>query len=278
MAASSSVVPRGKGFFLRDLDGLPGPGHTARILHNTGIRFVVPAATYRDQGLMNSLRQLGLYAAAFRDYGIESWPFAWFPYPRVIDSALGDMVAAARAMHARGMVLNVELEYKNEPAAAERLARSAERVCDDHGWGLGISSYSLPSHHPTFPWAQFAQVGWGSPQTYDKDHRYGPGHVARGIAQWRELGFRYIAPGLNAWNKDRSPEGMARYLATVPAGTPGAVFWPGDLHIPRQSIMAPIAQWTGVDPRWYEKLYELLVGGNPMTTEVFNRARASWGA
>jgi len=154
--------------------------------HETGV-------TRRDD-----LTRLHLYADALQDQGIRVWVWG-YPYAgREADFAAG-MADAAAVTEADGLLLDPELPYRGRPEAARDLLVEVLDVMDE-SLGIGVTSYGLQKFHPRFPWAEWAHVGFGSPQLYTVSDAL----FKRGMAEWRAR-WDLVIPSIAAYgSKDES--------------------------------------------------------------------------
>lgn len=147
---------------------------------------------------------------------------AWVLTPLNWATVIDDVIADAHRMGARGVMLNPELPWK-----ASGLEESARDLClrvRDAGLEVGFCSYALPSAHPTFPWAAFAELtDVAVSQTYDREMVGDPGYAERCVRQYREAGFRRVlmSVGLNNARgrgpiRPKTPAELGPHLAMRP--------------------------------------------------------------
>lgn len=184
------------------------------------------------------------YLSALRTAGIPVWLFWGLPKPESWRSVLRPLFDLARQHGCPGVAIDPEMEWQDhEPEAQEFCdAIAAERG----GLKVAITSYSMPSFHPRFPWAIFAAVAdLGIAQTYDRDLHFDPGYPARCVREWQERGFQEVYPSAGLWahsaNRWKSVAELTRHLAQLPEAL-GVMVWSAPQRIP-SDVWAVLARW-----------------------------------
>lgn len=231
---------RGRGVYIRRLDPrVHGtPDQAAAKAKRYGVNNVFILAVWQDihEGarrtiVMNSDRAAA-YAAAFREEGIRVWVWG---YPRAGGETafVAGMKRISALVKADGWLLDPEVEYKFDKrsrtraymqAKASKLMRlTAAALTPDQG--LAVTSYPLPSGHPTFPWEEFLghpRVDVVSPQIYtlSKDG------AERAIGQYRQLAPKAaLVVSSPAYGKRSGFFGLKKYFAEIPADVDGVCMW-----------------------------------------------------
>jgi len=162
-------------------------GALGNALEALGARWIAPRAgdggIYRAAGQVNtpiSPAYMNLYASL----GMAVYPWVYLS-PK---SAAKDLSYLRRLteMGAAGIILDVETEWMNEPAAAKALAAKA-RAAVGSGVFLAYSSFDMPLYQGTFPWEAFSALDAAFPQLYAYEHN-DSGHakwIAEYDRQWK---------------------------------------------------------------------------------------------
>lgn len=216
---SASVLPMGKGLWLRDPDAIDGvegrrdvPALVRRLV-GASFSWVSPVALW---GGGNVREDLELHAALGLA-GIDVWPLWGLPRPDSWREEIGPFFDHASNVGAVGVIVDPEREWLDEHDEARAFAAALREEADARGLVLAITSYSVPDGHPRFPWEAFAEVAdLGIPQTYDRDLLFDPAYPARAVRQWRARGFRDVIAAGSLWaHKGRRPKTPAEFLRHV---------------------------------------------------------------
>ncbi|UCC72589.1 MAG: hypothetical protein JSV86_19875 [Gemmatimonadota bacterium] len=246
------MVPAGKGLFLRRTTGAEA---FARFLRAQGFTFVAPF----DREL---IRQLPALAPFYRAQGLRVYPIL-YNHMATWQQELEQLVGAATAAEADGIILNPEVTFKDHEAAAQSFMRTARSM-----WSraLGIATYPRTRFHPTFPWRVFARYAdFGLPLTFDRDDAWSKADVVTGIREWHEVGFKPLILGAGAYSmrgsefRTKTPAELRRHLATLPPCRGACVFSLPDFQASPEDYPE---QWA-ILKRWDPQRMPALVRATP---------------
>jgi hypothetical protein len=219
--------PAGLGVYCRALKEsvFGSPGEAAEKARRYGVKWVALLGCWQhDEGPHKGKStgpQVGLrqYAEAFRLHDIQVWVWG-YPVAGLEHEFVDRMAQAAAQAEASGWLLDPEVSYKGREPAARRLVELTLDALDE-STGLGVTSYPVPTFHPTWPWEAFGGVGFGSPQTYHVSEEL----VARAHREWTARGWNYLCPSLPAFGPHaRDQERLRAYLAAQ-GDVPGIIVW-----------------------------------------------------
>lgn len=249
------MVPPGASLFLRSwrfVASARDPRSAVSAYRAGGLRWGMPVVSRpaSDGRIITKLREAD-YWRAFSDARIPLWGCWLLPYPSstlALDACrfCEDMAR----LGARGCVIDPELRFKGQPDAAAELSGAMRENTRRLGLGYAVTSYSVASGHPTFPWREFSDCDSGIAQTYDRDNAFEAGYVARALDSWRAEGFRDVIPcrGLNdhARNATKTAADLRRHFELLPNPRSCGVW--GPVRIPSHA-WAELTRWaTGINP------------------------------
>lgn len=234
---------------------------------------VVIAGSETQQRLVNDEPEL---YPAMRRRGVPVWLLWTLPQPSSWRQVLPLVFGRAHAFGAKAVVINPEVEWKDQHAEAEAFARAASSAARQVGCKLVLASYPAPSGHPTFPWRAFAEhASVGMPLVFDRQSRLDPDYFTRAISEYRALGFRtlvpmgslvrrFVDPDATDTYAVKTPAELAAYLAILPP-TPAVAFWNGGPPAPPQLevlLSWPMRATTPPAARWLlGPVADLIFGG-----------------
>jgi hypothetical protein len=243
-------APAGVALFLRSwrfASGANDPASAVRVYQAAGLRWGMPVvARVRDDGSFIAKLREAAYWRAFARAGVPLWGCLLLPKPndRCLSESLR-LVDALAELGAAGLVNDPELEMKGQASFAGRYNDALRRRCADRGIGYAVTSYSITTAHPSFPWEAFADCDFGIAQTYDRDNRFEADYVERALSSWRAKGFSDVIPcrGLNDHQRSRtkSVAALRRHFALLPSPRSAGVW--GPVTVPRAQ-WAELASWA----------------------------------
>ena len=156
----------GKGIYTWRLTDLYGgdPGLIAKAAEELGLRHINIKIADATENYNVSVDLLAI-VAELRSRRIEPW--GWH-YVYGVDPAgeASRAIARVNELGLRVYIIDAESQYKNKPTQARTFCTALRAGIDDSVM-VGLSSYRLPSYHPTFPWDAFrAFVDFDIPQMY----------------------------------------------------------------------------------------------------------------
>lgn len=220
-----SGVPSGVGIFARALVRASSgtPAELARRARDHRVSFVPLLAVWHDEKGLHTRndRAMPAYADALRAADVDVWVWG-YPHALEEERFVDALVERARRVGARGVILDPEVSYKGRPRAMERLVRLTIDAVDE-SLGIGFTSYGLPAVHRTFPWAEAAGVGWGSPQVYSTPVR----RALEAVDAWGRLGWTSILPALPTFGARSTPSLLNEMVDALVARdeVKGLLFW-----------------------------------------------------
>jgi len=216
---------RGIGVFTRGLRAsiVGTPAALAERSTSLGLSFVPMLACWQDaRGLTTPNDQaLAPYAKAIGDAHIDTWLWG-YPWAGGEETFVNALVSRAKAIGARGVILDPEVSYKGRPQAMRMLvARTLDAL--DESLDVGFTSFGLPAFHPTFPWKEAAALGWGCPQDYDVTLE----QTLESVDAWSALGWASIVPALPTFGPGSTRSVLDRAVDALAArpNVRGLVFW-----------------------------------------------------
>lgn len=230
------IYPRGIGVYMRRIENL-SPAEAAKraaVLRAAGVRWVA-LMVEAVNGFRSSHDGLSRMAVACREQGIAPWCWT-FPHPHVRGAreAAEHACSLASALEADGVILDIEAARGSAkkptpptPTWVRELVRTTAHALEPEQ-GLGITSYPVPSMHPSMPWEDMWHGrAWGSPQTYSTALQ--PKLLELAFAEWGKR-FKTLLPSVPAY--DVSGADARTQLRTVlervvgtPPRVPGVAVW-----------------------------------------------------
>lgn len=214
--------PKGKGMFVRNWTATGTPAAAVEKARRAGLSWVSPLYGWWGSGTKGArnVADAAKYGQAFKDAGIEVWPWC-YPVPGREQDVITHCVARARALKDHGVILDPEAEYRKKPKAAAELMKLARAAAGS--MAIGVSSYGYTKYHPTFPFEAFNGADFGVPQVYDLKDTQKADYQRKGIDSWRDAGFDIVVPALTAASASYD-EILQEYRQAEPIED-GAVIW-----------------------------------------------------
>jgi hypothetical protein len=218
------ALPKGKGLFIRTIDGVGGVDRVVQWSKWAGVSWLAVQFIwqydnpYQADQIYNLDRWIEMRDKAATS-GIQLWLWGYPNFMGVYRFANALDTAHAMAEPA-GVILDPEMSWYNQEGHAEALVDSSREVVG--GKPVGVTSYGYPPYHPSFPWSVFASKSdFGLPQVY-KGLEIGPDYQRLGVEAYQELGFKAVIPALAAF--DFGPAEMLAIYERTPRPA-GAVIW-----------------------------------------------------
>lgn len=172
------------------------------------------------------------WCEAAREAGVELAGWDWALDPGAWRSGLAEHVRWLASVGAIALCINVEpmstpaRDWRRKHDELRAYTTETREHCDRHGLELWVTSWSLPTSAPTFPWLElFASAHRAIPQCYEVHGRAGAAYVAQAMAEYRERGARELILGRAAHELDKSdsdawrtPAEVAQHRSSTPAG------------------------------------------------------------
>lgn len=218
------TFPKGKGLFVRTIDGVGGVDRIVAMSKWAGVSWLCVQFIWQYDNIYQADRIYNLERLSeLRDKatanGIALWLWG-YPNPMGV-SRFADALATAQSLaQAEGIVLDPEKSWYNQTGHATALVDASRAATG--GKTVGVTSYGWPPYHPKFPWNQFASASdFGLPQVY-KGFELGPDYQRLGVEAYQGLGFKAVVPALAAY--DFGPDEMLAIYDRTPRPD-GAVIW-----------------------------------------------------
>lgn len=213
--------PTGKGMFIRNWSVTGSPAQAVAQAKAAGLAWVSPLYAWYSKGNPGprNVKDGPRYAEAFREAGIELWPWV-YPVPGT-ETETQEAIARMVADGATGVILDPEHEYKKKPTAAAQLMTAARAAAG--GLPIGVSSYGYAKYHPTFPYKAFNSADFGVPQVYDLKDNQGSDYQRKGVQSWRDAGFKFVIPALTTASSSYTE--VLKEYNQAPIDDGGVVWW-----------------------------------------------------
>lgn len=248
------MLPTGAALFIRSwrfVAASTDPRSAVSAYRGGGLRWGMPVVSRpaSDGRIITKLREPA-YWRAFHDARVPLWGCWLLPYPSATLAADARRFCEDMArLRAAGCVIDPELQFKGQPDAAAELNGAMREHTRRLGLGYAVTSYSIASGHPSFPWREFSDCDAGIAQTYDRDNAFESGYVARALASWRAEGFSDVIPcrGLNdhARGTTKTAADLRRHLDLLPNPRSCGVWGPA--RVPSHA-WAELTRWaSGID-------------------------------
>lgn len=194
------------------------------------------------------------WCEAAREAGVELAGWDWALDPGAWRPGLAEHVRWLASVGAIALCINVEpmstpaRDWRRKHDELRAYTTETREHCDRHGLELWVTSWSLPSSAPTFPWLELlAPAHRAIPQCYEVHGLDGRAYVDQAIAEYRERGAREIILGRAAHELDKSdsdawrtPAEVAQHRTSTPAGVDEA-WWLAMGTPPRDVVDAILA-------------------------------------
>lgn len=179
------------GVFVRTGRDCQAVARAAEQMRDAGVTWTVIKALWQPTGTGFSTEEAAYWSYTMEQIGGISTDVWGYPSPGGEEEFAKTLVDVAHAAHAKRLILDPEVLFKNRPGAARRLVVATLDAMDE-SMDLGISSYGIPRFHGTFPWDEFGGVGFGVPQLYT----VGVHEALKGVDEWKSLGWTKNIPAL----------------------------------------------------------------------------------
>lgn len=226
-AAPVRRSPRGKGVFVRMIEGAGGVEHIVARARWAGLSWVCAQVYWKgtysdpDHGTNLNAEHLHDLQAALKPHGIVLWLWGW-PVPDRLDEFANVIESGTAGLPYAGLILDVEgNEWFDQHIAALVLMDAMPDVIG--GRPLGVTSYGYPPNFQTMPWGALNHADFGVPQVYHGHDVYGPDYQAAAMGEWDALGFDTLAPALAAY--DLTAAEMTEIYARTPKPDDAVIWW-----------------------------------------------------
>lgn len=247
----------GMGIYIRRLAPKGKPAKVAQIAARHGVTHMQILGAWQEPDKRGRVRTsaanrkvIGEYTAAFAEQGIACglWFYPWAGHEARLldvlneqcqtglitsllnDAELGYKWCLGKPSNAREAVKSVtptlDKSYAQERASA--LVEGVSKLAADMPYGHGFTSYGVRTFHPNFPWEQFGECDFYSPQLYRSSRNV----VHRGLTEWAAMnaGKRDIAilPSIGAFGPKSKSEMSAHVAGFLDSRNPniaGFLVW-----------------------------------------------------
>jgi len=197
--ADADDLPKGLGMFVSGMTkatvGTPGDMVTTCL--ETGIRWIAILAVWQDgagQRRWNHGAHVAKYVDALHDAGVDVFVWAWTA-PGMQHEGLEVVRGRVDAWSAKGVILDVEEQYRGQFSAAHDLVADARDTFSDVS--VGFSSYAASG----VPFEVFAGLDFAIPQIYDSENNLGADYAADALVSWRQkVGACPLIPAFKTYN------------------------------------------------------------------------------
>lgn len=219
----AQAIPSGKGMFVRSIKHVGSVAAMMSRIETIGLRWLAFQAIWQYKGEKSNIyKGFAPHAKALRASARQSWVWG-YPYAGKEDEFIDVMLSAASSCEARGIIVDAEQPYDEQPAAAEALMGALMPKARKAGLCVGFTSYGAPWYFKKFPWKAFAAADFAVPQIYDKDNNQGPKYPKKSIDAYKKLGFQRIIPACPTFSK--TPKQLKALHAAMLAEEKAICWW-----------------------------------------------------
>jgi hypothetical protein len=222
------TLPKGKGIFIVSIaewciakkykysgNDECAKEYAQRIADND-IGWVIIQTYKTNKGRVNSDAAIASLATAIlaRSPDVQIWLWAWIePIDKDLEGAASDLVKAALAVNARGVILDVEGGWakKGRQNQARTLITRLTSEAKAGNLAVGVASYSGIKGSAQIAWDEFSKVDFGLPMIGTKQAT----KSQESLCSWHDKGFAAIVPvvyfdktpaaSATAWSHHRFP-------------------------------------------------------------------------